>query len=122
FPIGNDLLEVYNNMWTGVETVKFNGEVVSKQFNWFRGEHIFRSASPGGFGTDDFKVVIKMTYMGSIAVDVYRNGECLLANSCEGRKALERNHQRGVDMDSFGQPTAHRVRRKEPLWREEDLV
>ncbi|MEO0733189.1 MAG: hypothetical protein AAFZ52_10160 [Bacteroidota bacterium] len=122
FPIGNDLIEVYNNMWTGVETVKFNGQVVSKEFNWFKGIHQFQITDVDGYGTDDYKVVITMTYMGTIGVDVYRNGECLLANTCEARKAVERRYRQGVDMDTLGRPTAQRVREPERLWREEDLV
>jgi len=125
FPIGNDLLEVDNNMWTGVETVTFNGHIVSRAFNWFKGVHEFGIATEDGAGTDFYRVVIRMNYTGMVSVDVYRNEVCLLANSSEARAQLERG-RRGISTNN--QPPRHNKRpssnrqEAERVWREEDLV
>ncbi|MEM1360019.1 MAG: hypothetical protein AAGF89_17560 [Bacteroidota bacterium] len=125
FPIGDDLLEVYNNMWTGVETVTYNGHEVSRAFNWFKGVHEFAVASQDGEATDFFKVIIQMTYMGTITVDVFRNDECLLAQSDEARQQMERS-RRGLDINSTPRSRnprrAPRALEREREWREEDLV
>ncbi|MEM9258291.1 MAG: hypothetical protein AAGA62_01525, partial [Bacteroidota bacterium] len=75
--------------------------------------------------TDFFKVIIQMTYMGTITVDVFRNDECLLAQSDEARRKMERS-RRGLDIN--GTPRSRNPRRvpraleREREWREEDLV
>ncbi|MBC6994551.1 hypothetical protein QWY85_06200 [Neolewinella lacunae] len=117
--VGQDLIEVYNNMWTGVETIRFNGHTVSEQFNWFRGDHSFAVASDDGNGTDHYRVVIQFG-MSGITVDVYRNEECLLAQSCEGKRHTKRQ-KRGLHR-AVPQPRPTRVTEPERLYREEDLV
>ena len=117
FPIGENLLEVHNNMWTGVESVTFNGRTVSRQFNWFEGIHNFTVMADDGVSVDDYRVEIRFT-MAGIVVDVYKNEICLLAGS-------RRAHRRYDDQRRF-QPRSvrHQQQVAEPLklWKEEHLV
>lgn len=113
FNIGKDILEVHNNMWTGVETVTYNGYEVSRQFNWFRGDHDFAISTDDGNGTDYFRVVILMG-MAGITVDVYRNEETLLAQSSEAKRRSSPNRARNARRS--------RVTNPEALYHEEDLV
>ena len=112
--VGNDILEVHNNMWTGVETVTFNGYEVSRQFNWFRVDHDFSVSSEDGNGTDYFRVVILMNSMAGITVDVYRNEETLLAQSNEAKRRSRPNRIRSRRAEHLANPEA--------LYHEEDLV
>ncbi|MTB51388.1 hypothetical protein [Lewinella sp. W8] len=117
-PVGDNLLEVYNNMWTGVETVSFNGRTVSRQFNWFEGIHHFTVMADDGVSVDDYRVEIRFS-MAGIVVDVYQNEVCLLAGSRRARRKYE-------DQRRFQPRNCRRQRQhvKEPvkLWREEHLV
>ena len=84
-PIGNDLLEIHNNMWTGHETIYFNGEAVSRRFSFFGCEHFFTAENELG-QTDRYVVKISFSWLG-VVFDVFRNDVCLLAS---GKTALSR--------------------------------
>ena len=79
-PIGDDLLEVHNSMWSGVEKVYFNGQLASEGFSFFGRQHYFTVDSPDGEGVDKFRVEVSMGLFG-VTVDVFRNDRCLLASS-----------------------------------------
>ena len=80
-PIGEDLLEVHNSMWTGEEKVYFNGQLASSGYSILGKSHYFTVDAADGNGSDKFRVEIGMSWIGSITVDVFRNDRCLLASS-----------------------------------------
>jgi len=128
FPIGNDTIEVYNSLWTGVETVKFNGQVVSKHFNWFKGIHPFRVVNPDTKQTDDYRVEIRfdMSSMTTVNVDIFLNGACIFDQS--GRNTAAPIFSSGTRERLQNDPYDRRVWYREaqaaerPAFREEDLV
>lgn len=128
FPIGNDVIEVYNSMWTGVETVKFNGHVVSKHFNWFVGIHPFQIVNPDTNEMDDYRVEIRfcMNSSTTVSVDIFMNEVCLLNQSGRHREAtLDLNGPRGTlrqDPGNAGVYYKEKQRAISELYREEDLV
>ena len=79
-PINDDLLEVHNSIWSGVESIYFNGQLASSGFSMFGRHHYFTVDAADGDGIDKFRVEISMTWSG-IVVDVFRNDRCLLASS-----------------------------------------
>lgn len=123
--IGNNTIETFNNMWTGIETVYFNGQQVSKQFNWFVGIHEFQVAAEDGVNTDYYRVEFRTDFNSAqfIKTDIFRNGECVLDQTGKhyryAANALPPISDHSVRHDSRG-------KRKEPvarpLYREEDLV
>lgn len=123
--IGNNTIETFNSMWTGVETVYFNGVQVSKQFNWFVGIHEFQVLAEDGINTDYYRVEFRCDFSSEqfVKTDIFRNGECLLDQT-------GRNHRytaRPLPVLRDNQPSQwnrspNRQRRATPLYREEDLV
>lgn len=123
--IGNNTIETYNNMWTGVEKVYFNGYEVSRQFNWFVGIHEFQITADDGVNKDYYRVEFRTDFSSTqyVKTDIFRNGECILDQT--GRhfryaaNALPPLPDHKVQRSGRGQ-------RKEqvatPLYREEDLV
>jgi len=45
--IGTTKIEFYNSMWTGVESIYANGELVSKKFSFLGADHAFDVAENG---------------------------------------------------------------------------
>ena len=80
-PIGDDLLEVHNSIWTGEEQVYFNGQLASSGCSLFGRTHYFTADAPEGDATDKFRVEIGMNWLGGVTVDVFRNDRCLLASN-----------------------------------------
>lgn len=80
-PIGNDLLEVHNSMWSGEEKVYFNGQLASAGASIFGRSHYFTVDSDDGSSIDKYRVEISMSWFGGVTVDVFRNDRCLLASS-----------------------------------------
>lgn len=81
-PIGEDLLEVHNSMWTGEEKIYFNGQLASSGSSVFGRTHYFTvDAADSSGDVDKFRVEISMTWFGSVTVDVFRNDRCLLASN-----------------------------------------
>ncbi|CAH1002128.1 hypothetical protein LEM8419_03045 [Neolewinella maritima] len=79
-PIGDDLLEVHNSIWTGVESIYFNGQLASSGFSFLGRHHYFTVDAAEGDGIDKFRVEISMGWSG-VSVDVFCNDRCLLASS-----------------------------------------
>lgn len=81
-PIGDDLLEVHNSMWTGEEKVYFNGQLASSGASLFGRSHYFTVDAVDEEGViDKYRVEISMSWYGGVTVDVFRNDRCLLASS-----------------------------------------
>jgi hypothetical protein len=80
-PLGDDLIEIHNSVWTGEEKVYFNGQLASTGRSFFGRNHYFTVDRVDGQGIDKFRVEISMTWFGSIAVDIFHNDRCLLASS-----------------------------------------
>lgn len=125
FPVGNDVIEVYNSLWSGVETVKFNGSVVSKHFNWFVGIHPFRVVNPDTNEIDHYRVEIRFSMSSStcVTVDIFLNDQCLLNQS--GRHQ-QTTHLIGgnvrQDPNNYGVWIREKPTAATKLYREEDLV
>jgi len=126
--IGNNIIETHNSMWTGIETVYFNGYRVSKQFNWFVGIHDFEILADDDVNTDYYRVEFRFSWTtGTISTDIYRNGECVLDMSgtnhryaTTGTNALPAlKDNRPAAADWLGRS---RKKATNPLYREEDLV
>ena len=125
--LGHDVIEAHNNMLTGTETVVFNGQEVSRQFNVFSGTHRFEVLSADGSYVDVFRVEFRMSlaHWKGVAVDIFRNDECLLDQTGSNyrtranelpRVARSRNRARR------SAPQASPTARRQPLYRREDLV
>ncbi len=123
--IGNNVIETFNNMWTGVETVYFNGHRVSKQFNWFVGIHEFQVLAEDGINTDYYRVEFRTDFSSPqyIKTDIFRNGECILDQTGKhyryAANALPAIPNHEVRHKSRGR---RKERVTKPLYREEDLV
>lgn len=122
---GSDLIEAHNNMWTGVETVYFNGEEVSKAFNWFHGVHKFSVVAEDGLTQDHYRVDFRFSFnaASAVAVDVFCNGECILDQSGKNRhyrKTVRSKHAHPAPVNE--EYLELRQLDRTPLYREEDLV
>lgn len=125
--IGKDVIETYNNMWTGVESVYFNGRKVSSQFNWFVGIHHFEVPAPNGYDIDYYRVEFRFNWMTfGITTDVFLNEECILNMSNKGNTyKVDRRSVLPPVRDSRpprGNWTKVTEREVSPCYREEDLV
>lgn len=123
--IGNNVIETFNNMWTGVETVFFNGQQVSKQFNWFVGIHDFQVLAEDGVNTDYYRVEFRTDFSSPqyIKTDIFRNGECILDQTGKhyryAANGLPNLPDRQVRRNEW---EGSKERVAKPLYREEDLV
>jgi hypothetical protein len=123
--IGNNTIDTYNNMWTGIEKVYFNGNEVSKQFNWFVGIHEFQVTADDGINTDYYRVEFRTDFNSAqfIKTDIFRNGECILDQTGKhyryAANALPALSDHKVRHDDRGR---RKTRATAPLYREEDLV
>lgn len=124
--IGNNVIETRNSMWTGVETVYFNGHRVSEQFNWFVGIHNFETLADDGVNIDYYRVEFRFSFStGAITTDIFRNGECVLDMSgTNHRYATTGKTALPALKDNRPARSDWRGREKvvTPLYREEDLV
>lgn len=123
--IGNNTIETFNSMWTGVETVYFNGVQVSKQFNWFVGIHEFQVPTDDGVNTDYYRVEFRCDFNSAqfVKTDIYRNGECLLDQTGRNHRYTSRPMPALRDNSpSQWNRSPARQRTATPLYREEDLV
>lgn len=126
--IGQNILETRNSMWTGVETVWFNGQKVSSQFNWFVGIHHFEVLADDGYNTDYYRVEFRFNWStGGITTDVFRNEECVLDMS--GKHYRYVPNAGGIPLPNVqdqqparGNWTGNRQKVATALYREEDLV
>ncbi len=67
-------IELFNSMW-GTETVKYNGEVVSKETTMWGTTHRFHVDESG----EEIEYEVDVYFKGfRVAYDVYRNGVALL--------------------------------------------
>lgn len=122
--IGNDVIEAHNNMWSGVETVYFNGEQVSSQFNWFHGIHKFSVLAEDGFDYDHYRVDFRFSFSSAsaVTVDIFKNGICVLDQSGTNHRytgaipPVRRQESLPADTLELRELAA------QPLYREEDLV
>jgi len=122
--IGNNLIEAHNNMWTGVETVFFNGQKVSEQFNWFHGIHKFSVPAEDGMADDHYQVDFRIDFTKSsaVSVDMYKNGECILDQSGTNYRYSKRIGHGHRDVLPRAERLELRQLENVPLYREEDLV
>ena len=127
--VGHDVIEAQNNMFTGTETVTFNGREVSRQQNAYQGTHRFNVEDPVTGHVDEYRVEFRMTWksMWGVAVSIYRNDECLFGNDDTGGKpvTVRATRRGGDDYDRSawtGDGPEAEARGKEPLYSEDDLV
>lgn len=122
--IGNNVIEAHNNMWTGVETVFFNGQRVSKAFNWFHGVHKFTILADDGLSYDHYQVDFRFDFSNAaaVSVDMYLNGECILDQSGTNHRYLNDVVHVQRNGSSSGERLELRQLETSPLYREEDLV
>jgi len=114
-PVGDDLLEIHHNMWTGKDAVYWNGNQMSKKRRFFGSTHVFRI--PTGYsGQDDvFRVRISVGLNGT-TYSVKRNDKVLLGT---WRDKLTHNNRGqmpttpGLDLNN-PPPRRNRSRRAEP--------
>ncbi len=118
--VGNNLIETYNSMWTGVETVFFNGRQVSRQFNWFVGIHEFQVLADDGVNTDYYRVEFRSDFGSAqiVKTDIFRNGVCILDQTGKHHRYVASLPPVPDNRPSRWQ----RQRTARPLYREEDLV
>lgn len=126
--IGQDLIEVHNSMWTGVETVFINGQEVSRQFNWFNGVHKFQVMNQSTGVNDYYRVEFNANFNSTTMVDIsiFLNEECILDLGgrhfrYNGQQALPQqpvHASRNSPVDSL----QLRQLETKPLYREDDLV
>lgn len=70
-------IEFFNSMWSGKETVKVDGEVVSAKHSFFGTSHYFQVVDAEGTPID-FELRTGMNHGFGVAVDLFRNGQPLL--------------------------------------------
>lgn len=78
---GNHEISVHNNMWTGVESVRYNGEKVASQFSWFGAVHKFTVEEDGQLA--DYEVEVGFTLSG-IGANIWRNETPILLGLSRG--------------------------------------
>lgn len=76
-PVGDDLLEIHHGMWSGKDTVRWNGEVVSQHQRFFGSRHRFTVFNPVRGQDDAFEVRIGLGWNGTTYA-VRRNDRVLL--------------------------------------------
>lgn len=124
-PVGEDLLEIHHNMWTGNDQVFWNGEMVSKSSRFFGSKHTFRVANYETGKDDVFHVRIGMGWNGT-TYGVKRNGKVLLGT---WRDQLTHNNRgqmpEGPRLDLNAPPPRRRPeaeQRRGQSWSDEDLI
>jgi hypothetical protein len=125
-PVGEDLLEIHHNMWTGKDQVFWNGESVSLKRRFFGSTHVFRVAN-GLTGHDDvFRVKIGMGFNGT-TYGVKRNERVLLGTWSDKLTHNNRGQMPEIPgLDLNNPPPRQRREAPEPLqrqdWSDEDLI
>jgi|GEM_PF-2394329 len=126
-PVGEDLLEIHHNMWTGRDEVIWNGASVSKSKRFFGSKHVFRVANYATGKDDVFYVKIGMGWNGTTYA-VKRNGKVLLGTwndqlTHENRGQMPETTPPGLDLNA---PPPRRKPEAEPLgqqdWADDDLI
>ena len=126
--LDGDIITVHNSMWTGVETVYFNGRRVSRQFNWFVGIHHFNVVDQMTGYEDRYRVELRMSLSSAamVSVDIFRNGVCVLDQSGRGPVTVTtKRDRRGGSADNYDRRPWTQGPEKlasPPPFREEDLV
>ena len=123
YKIGDDIIEVSNDMMTGEETVLFNGQVVSREVNFFTGLHPFTIVDPASGRRDEYRVEIRMSLMTwtMIATDIFYNGECIYAESLRNRIKHRDRRTVGHKLSSTDGAMKNRVFYRETAPREDNL-
>lgn len=121
FTIDGYTIEMYNNMWTGIERVYVNGQQVSRQFNWFHGIHLFSLPSADGISYDNYRVDFRFSWtsMTMLAIDASRNGVPLMKDSTP---LYVSQNQPAARYAGYQDRLELRQLDLQPLYREEDLV
>lgn len=86
--IDGNLIELHNSIW-GEETVKVNGQMVSKKSSFLGTEHFFNLINDNG-STDRYIVKSKMTDL-TVGIDIYRNGIPIIHNLVLGENPKNQN-------------------------------
>ena len=126
-PIGDDLLEIHHGMWSGKDTIYWNGEQMSHKRRFFGSNHVFRIPTGYSGQEDVFYVRISIGLNGT-TYGVKRNDKVLLGT---WRDQLTHTNRRqmpdspGLDLNT-PPPRHFRQYGADPQpaqnWREEDLI
>ncbi len=81
---GNEI-SVHNNMWNGVESVRYNGAEMVSKFSWLGATHTFTVEEEGQLV--DYEVEIAFTLNG-IQTNIWRNEEPLLIGINRGKTSF----------------------------------
>jgi hypothetical protein len=76
-------IEFFNSMWSGKETIKVDGEVVSAKHSFWGTSHYFQVIGPDGEPID-FELRTGMNNGFGVSVDIMRNGVPLLESGGYG--------------------------------------
>lgn len=126
-PVGEDLLEIHHNMWTGNDEIFWNGASVSKSTRFMGSHHTFRISNYATGKDDVFHVRIGMGWSGT-TYGVKRNGKVLLGTWKDGLTHADRSRMPaaeppGLDLNA---PPPRRQAGPEPLeregWADEDMI
>ena len=111
-PVGDDLLEIHHNMWTGKDAVYWNGNQMSRKRRFFGSTHVFRI--PTGYsGQDDvFRVRISIGLNGT-TYSVKCNNQVLLGTWRDKLTHDNRSQMPGVPRLDLNAPPPHRSRSRQ---------
>ncbi|ALJ00118.1 hypothetical protein [Rufibacter tibetensis] len=65
-----------DNSYTGVETIKYNGEIVSEKKSLLGENHTFEREEQGELAKYEVRISIK--HFSRVGIDIYRNNKVLL--------------------------------------------
>lgn len=121
--LDGDIITVHNNMWTGVESVYFNGQIVCERFAWFFGTHQFNVEDEATGRIDRFRVEVRTSLESATMckATIYRNDIKLYDSTDKHTRPMTVSRERADNYDRsgwYGEPQ----RQAQPLYREEDLV
>ena len=121
--LDGDIITVHNNMWTGVESVYFNGQIVCEQFAWFFGTHRFNVEDPVTERTDRFRVEVRTSLESACMckATIFRNDVEVYDSTKKQSRPVTVQRQQQDNYDRSGW-YAEPQRQAQPLYREEDLV
>lgn len=69
-------IEIENSVFTGYETIKYNGELVSKRWSLFGSVHQFNVVENGDQVNYEIRIAIKLPLR--IGFDIYRDNKPIL--------------------------------------------
>jgi len=85
--LGTTKIVFDNSIWTGIERIYVNGELVSKKFSWFGTDHPFQVNENG----ETVRYVLTSGYNGwtcTATGRLFRNGVLIAESGCSSSSAL----------------------------------